>query len=90
MKNYDEIINKMGEEIASLKEEVKILKNPMIYNFVDENMPGLAKEAVQWCIDKGIISGTGNGLNLTDAKLWTCVVIHRTVKLIAKIINVKI
>ena len=53
-------------------------------------MPGWAKEAVQWCIDKGIISGTGNGLNLTDAKLWTCVVIHRTVKLIAKIINVKI
>ena len=47
MKNYDEIINKMGEEIASLKEEVKILKNPMIYNFVDENMPGWAKEAVQ-------------------------------------------
>lgn len=90
MKNYDEIINKMGEEIASLKEEVEILKNPMIYNFVDENMPGWAKEAVQWCMDKGIISGTGNGLNLTDAKLWTCVVIHRTVKLIAKIINVKI
>ena len=90
MKNYDEIINEMGKEIASLKEEVKTLKNPMIYNFVDDNMPAWSREAVQWCMDKGIITGTGDGLGLTDTKLWTCVVIYRTVKLIAKIINVKI
>lgn len=90
MKNYDEIINEMGKEIASLKEEVKTLKNPMIYNFVDDNMPAWSREAVQWCMDKGIITGTGDGLGLTDTKLWACVVIYRTVKLIAKIINVKI
>ena len=83
----DEIINKMGQEIAELQAAVS---GGMIYNYVDENMPEWARESVQWCIDNGIVEGTGNGLNLDDTKLWLCVVIHRTSKMIGKFINVKV
>ena len=82
-----EIINKMGEEIAELKAAVR---KPMIYNYIDDNMPEWARESVKWCADNKIIEGTGNGLGLSDTKLWTCVVLHRAVKFIAKLINVKV
>jgi len=52
----------------------------MIYNYIDDNMPDWAKEAVRWCVDNGIIVGTGSGLGLDDTKLWTCVVMYRLSK----------
>ena len=63
--------------IDVLQNEVYKLQNPMIYNYIDKNMPEWARTAVQWCVDNGIIVGTGSGLNLDDTKLWTCVVIYR-------------
>ena len=72
---YDNIINKMGAEIAELN------KPAMIYNSIDEKMPEWARESVQWCVDNGIIKGTGEGLGLTDDKLWMCVVMHRMAKM---------
>ena len=60
---YDKIINTMGAEIADLKQKVN---NPMIYNYIDENMPQWAREAVQKAFDKGILQGEEEGkLNLT-------------------------
>ena len=56
------------------------IENPMIYNYIDDNMPDWAKEAVRWCVDNGIIVGTGSGLGLDDTKLWTCVVMYRLSK----------
>lgn len=56
----------------------------MIYNYIDDNMPSWAREAVQWCVDNGIIKGTGDGLGLDDTKLWTCVTIYRLAKLLTK------
>lgn len=54
------------------------LENPMIYNYIDDNMPQWARDAVSWCLSKGIIRGTETGeLNLNDEKLWSCVVIKR-------------
>lgn len=76
-KSYDDVINAMGAELDELKQTVK---NPMIYNYIDDNMPDWAKEAVQWCVDRGIIEGTGEGLNLDYDKLWLCVVLRRTIK----------
>ena len=80
---YEELkqeISTLQTENAVLKAEVDNLKNPMIYNYIDDNMPSWAHEAVQWCIDKGIIKGTGDGLGLDDTKLWVCVAMYRLAK----------
>lgn len=77
------VINTMGGEIQEIK-------NPMIYNYIDNNMPEWAHNAVQWCSDKGVIKGTGEGLGLDDTKLWVCVVIYRTAKFIAGLMKIKI
>lgn len=70
--NAYDIINKNFEP------RIYSLEHPMIYNYIDDNMPEWAHEAVKWCVDKGIINGTGNGeLNLNDEKLWACTVIYR-------------
>ena len=71
------------EQYNELNERLKKLENPMIYNYIDSNMPEWAREAVKWCADNGIIVGTGNGLGLDYDKLWTCVVIYRLAKKLA-------
>ena len=71
----DDIINKMGQEIAALQAAVS--KPEMIYNYIDENMPEWAREAVQWCVDNGVIVGTGDGLGLDDKDLKWCTIIYR-------------
>lgn len=78
------------EQYNELDERLKKLENPMIYNYIDDNMPKWAHEAVKWCVDKGIIQGTGDGLGLNDMKLWTCVVIYRLAKYMAKLVGMKV
>lgn len=68
---YDSIIHLMDAEIAQLK------KPGMVYNYIDDNMPGWAHEGVQYCIDKGIIKGTGEGLGLDDKDLKYCTMLMR-------------
>lgn len=87
MDQYEELkrmIEKESKRIDVLDQEVSKLENPMIYNYIDDNMPSWAREAVQWCVDNGIIKGTGDGLGLDDTKLWTCVTIYRLAKLLTK------
>ena len=76
------------EELNALKKRVEALekeKEPkMIYNYIDKNMPSWAREAVQWLVDKGILAGTGEGLNLSEIKLWTCVMLYRVIKFVMK------
>ena len=67
-------------EFEALKERVRKLENPFIYNYVDENMPEWAREAVQYFMDAGILKGTGNGLNLNDEKLWFLTILKRALK----------
>ena len=83
----DEIINTMGQEIAELK---KAVYEPMIYNYVDSNMPEWAREAVSWCVENGIIKGTGDGLGLDDKDLRICAMIRRAVELVYKLVGVKV
>lgn len=52
-------------------------KNKMIYNYIDKNMPEWAREGVQYCVDKGFIQGTGDGLGLDDKDLKYCTIIMR-------------
>ncbi len=72
------------EQYRELDDRLKKLENPMIYNYIDSNMPEWAREAVQWCVDSGIVQGTGDGLGLDYDKLWTCVVIYRLAKKLNK------
>ena len=59
-----EIIDKLGDRITKLE-------NPMIYNYIDENMPVWARETVQKLVDKGFLVGDENGelgLSASDLK----------------------
>ena len=53
MKQYEEL-KKMIEKIT-----------PMVYNYIDDNMPSWAVPTVKKLVDKGIIKGDENGLGLT-------------------------
>ena len=52
----------------------------VVYNYIDENMPEWARVGVQWCVDNGIITGTGGGLGLDDKDLKYCTMIIRIMK----------
>lgn len=41
----------------------------MIYQVIDETMPEWARPAVQWAIDKGVLHGNAQGLNLDERDL---------------------
>ena len=58
MSQYEELKN----ELARLKESTK----PVIYNYIDDNMPDWAKPTIQKLVAKGILKGDENGLNLTE------------------------
>lgn len=81
MTQYEELkqkIGAIGDEIKSNTARISNLERPdMVYNYIDDNMPEWARAGVQWCVDKGIVKGTGEGLGLTDEKLWICVVLYR-------------
>ena len=80
MTQYDELkqlIAAQNAKLDAMQNTLNKSQNKMIYNYVDKNMPEWAREAVQWCMDNGIVAGDGNGLNLDDNKLWTCVIIYR-------------
>lgn len=74
--HYDSIINNMGEELVELKAP------EMVYDYIDKNMPEWAHEGVQYCLDNGILKGTGDGkLGLDDKDLKYCTMIMRISKL---------
>ena len=58
----DKIINTIGQEIQELKEAT----TPMVYDYIDENMPDWAKPTIQKMKDKGFLQGDEEGrLGLT-------------------------
>lgn len=59
-----EELNKLKEQVTYLVGLVETLANPFIYNYVDDNMPEWVRSSVQKAIDKGVLSGTGGGLDL--------------------------
>ena len=54
-----EELNKLKEQVEYLTNLVEELANPMIYNYIDDNMPEWARASVQKLLDAGIIKGTG-------------------------------
>lgn len=53
------------------------MKNKMIYNYIDGNMPEWAKPTIQKLVDKGYLQGGEKGLNLTDDLLRMLVINDR-------------
>ena len=59
-------------------EELKSATTPMIYDYIDDNMPLWAREGVRYCVEHGIITGTGEGrLGLDDKDLKFCTMVMR-------------
>ncbi len=72
MTQYEELkqeVKNLTETIKGITTEVHNLKNPMVYNYIDKNMPEWAKKSVQKIVDKGILQGDENGLGLTESDL---------------------
>ena len=64
-------------QYEELKAKIDKLENPMIYNYIDENMPDWARPTIQKLVDKGILKGEENGLNLTEDLLRMLVINDR-------------
>lgn len=64
MAQYEELKGMIGD----LADKVERLSNPMIYNYIDDNMPDWAKPTIQKLVDKGILRGTNDDgdLGLTE------------------------
>lgn len=57
MEQLKELINTMGAEIEDLKQHIYTLENPMIYDYIDDNMPEWARPTIQKLVDKGLLKG---------------------------------
>ena len=71
---FNELVNIVSE----LQISVDKLANPMIYNYIDKNMPKWARPTIQKLVDKGILQGDENGLGLTDDLLRVLVINDRS------------
>ena len=84
MAQYEELKNRMDEMSANLTNiindmdaKLEKITNPMIYNYIDKNMPEWARSAVSWAVENGILNGDGNGLNLDDKDLRFITMMYR-------------
>ena len=80
MAQYEELkneISQLTETVKVLATELHDLKHPMIYNYIDKNMPEWARAAVSWAVENGILNGDGNGLNLDDKDLRYITMMYR-------------
>ena len=65
----DESLSHLYGIADSIVERLANLENEPIYNYIDDNMPSWAREAVRTAVDKGIIIGEGDGLGLNYSDL---------------------
>ena len=80
MAQYEELkneISQLTETVKVLATELHDLKHPMIYNYIDKNMPEWARSAVLWAVENGILNGDENGLNLDDKDLRFITMMYR-------------
>lgn len=81
MSQYEElksVINNLSEEVNRLSDSINKLENPMIYNYIDDNMPEWARPTIKKLVDKGLLKGDDNGeLKLSDNMLRILVINDR-------------
>ena len=70
-------IDNLTETVKQLAVDVSDLKHPMIYNYIDQNMPEWARPTIQKLVDKGALQGDENGLNLDENMLRMLVINDR-------------
>lgn len=73
MSQYDEL----KQMIQNIGAQVDKIANPMIYNYIDDNMPEWARATIQKLVNKGYLQGGDDGLNLTDELLRVLVINDR-------------
>lgn len=79
MTQYEElknIISKQEKEIAALKAKLDKV-DTYIYNYIDDNMPKWAKPTIKKLVDKGVLVGDDNGLNLNKIMMRILVILDR-------------
>ena len=77
MSQYEELnqkIDRLTDAVNRIAEEAAPVVHPMIYNYIDENMPEYARPTIQKLVNKGLLKGSGGGLNLTDDLLRLLVI----------------
>ena len=72
-----EAVENLTHTVDKLADRIRTLENPMIYNYIDENMPLWARDTIQKLVDKGLLVGDEKGLHLTDNDLKQFVVNDR-------------
>lgn len=70
-------VEDLTHTVDELADRIRTLENPMIYNYIDENMPLWARDTIQKLVDKGLLVGDENGLHLTDNDLKQFVINDR-------------
>ena len=64
LESEDKLVSREYEE---LNERLEKVENPMIYDYVDENMPEWARPTITKLVDKGFLKGDEEGkLGLTE------------------------
>lgn len=77
---YEELkalLEGLTDKTEALEESVTQLANPMIYNYIDDNMPEWARPTIQKLVDREILKGDEGGLNLTEEMLRLLVINDR-------------
>ena len=77
MTAIDDSLTNLYKLVADMRKTLDKALNPMVYDYIDDNMPEWAREGVKWCVDNGIIKGTADGLGLDDKDLKYCTMIMR-------------
>ena len=79
---FNELVNAVSDlrmVIDKLGDRITKLENPMIYNYIDDNMPAWARPTIQKLVGKGILVGNEHGeLGLTDSDLKQLVINDRS------------
>lgn len=78
LKKLTEEVNFLKESLDKIGDRLTKLDNPMVYNYVDENMPEWARPTIQKLVDDGVLVGNEKGeLGLTDEMLRMIVILSR-------------
>lgn len=73
-----EAVENLTATVDKLANRITKLEKPMIYNYIDENMPAWARPTIQKLVGKGILVGNEKGeLGLTDNDLKQFVINDR-------------
>ena len=71
-------INDLVTRMDELEQRINRLENPMIYNYIDQNLPEWSRPTIQKLTAKGYLKGNDQGeLGLTDEMLKLFVINDR-------------